>query len=158
VDFTAVRIALTIACQEGMAFHRLDVKCALLYGYLVEEIYMRLPQEYKIPDGSVCRIKRSICGLKQAPRAWNARLTDELKSLGYQPFLHAERIFWREKESIKVFHVDDFLLIRSTTVESNILKIKSDLGKLNKIKDPVRAEYFLGINLEYSAGFIKLGD
>jgi hypothetical protein len=110
VDLTATRIALTVACQERMAIHHLYVKCAFLYGYLDEEIYMRLPQEYQSPDGSVCRLKRSIYGLKQAPRAWNARLTDDLKRLGYQPFLRAECIYWREKEGIKVFlliYVDD---------------------------------------------------
>jgi Reverse transcriptase (RNA-dependent DNA polymerase) len=80
VDFTAVRIALTIAYQEGKEFYHLDVKFAFLYGYLDEEIYMCLPQEYQSPDRSVCRLKRSIFGLKQAPRAWNARLTDDLQS------------------------------------------------------------------------------
>jgi hypothetical protein len=46
VYFTAVRIVLKTASQEGMAIHHLYVKCAFLYGYLDEEIYMRLPREY----------------------------------------------------------------------------------------------------------------
>jgi hypothetical protein len=71
VDFTAVRIALAIACQMEMSTHHLDVKCVFLYGTIDEEIYMRLPEEYAHSDGKVCRLKNSIYGLKKAPRAWN---------------------------------------------------------------------------------------
>jgi Reverse transcriptase (RNA-dependent DNA polymerase) len=71
VDFTAVRIALAIACQMEMTTHHLDIKCAFLYGNIDEEIYMRLPEEYAYSDGKVCRLKKSIYCLKQAPRAWN---------------------------------------------------------------------------------------
>jgi hypothetical protein len=159
VDFTAVRTALTIACQEGMAVHHLDVKCAFLYGRIDEEIYMSLPEEYMPSDGSLCKLKKSIYGLKQAPRAWNERLTEDLKGLGYKAFFHAECIFWRKSEKSKVFllvYVDDFLLITSATDESEIRDIKLEIGRLYTIKDLGRAEYFLGINLEISPGSIKL--
>ena len=78
VDFTAVRTALTIACQEGMIIHHLDVKCAFLYGSIEEEIYMQLPLEYQRQDGGVCLLLKSIYGLKQAPRMWNIRLSKDL--------------------------------------------------------------------------------
>jgi hypothetical protein len=59
VDFTAVRIALAIACQMEMTTHHLDVKCAFLYGTIDEEIYMRLPEEYAQSDGKLCRLKKA---------------------------------------------------------------------------------------------------
>jgi Reverse transcriptase (RNA-dependent DNA polymerase) len=86
-----------------MTTHHLDVKCALLYGTIDEEIYMRLPEEYAHSNGKVCRLKKSIYGLKQAPRAWNARLLQDLMSIGYIPFMHDENIFWCHKNDIKVY-------------------------------------------------------
>ena len=159
VDFTAVRIALVIACQLGMTTHHLDVKCAFLYGNLDEEIYMRLPDEYAYSDGKVCRLKKSIYGLKQAPRAWNARLMKDLKSIGYLPFMHAESIFWRHKDGIKIYllvYVDDFLLITSATSPNIVSSLKAEIAAFYTIKDLGQAEYFLGINLEHSANSIKL--
>ena len=159
VDFTAVRIALVIACQMEMTTHHLDVKCAFLYGTIDEEIYMRLPEEYAYSDGKVCRLKKSIYGLKQAPRAWNARLMKDLKSIGYIPFMHAESIFWRYKDDIKVYllvYVDDFLLITSAKSPKIISNLKDEIASFYTIKDLGQAEYFLGINLEHSAYSIKL--
>jgi hypothetical protein len=91
VDFTAVRIALAIACQMEMPPHHLDVKCAFLYGTIDEEIY-KAPWEECNSDGKLCRLKKSIHGLKQAPWDWNARLMQDLLSIQYIPFLHAESI------------------------------------------------------------------
>jgi Reverse transcriptase (RNA-dependent DNA polymerase) len=69
VDFTAVSIALVLASLKNMSIHHLDLKCAFLNGELKEEIYLRLPDSYAPSDGSVCILKRSIYGLRQAPRA-----------------------------------------------------------------------------------------
>jgi hypothetical protein len=53
-----------------------------LNGKLEEEIYMQQPQGYKQggPD-MVCRLKKTIYGLRQAPRAWHQRLKSELRTL-----------------------------------------------------------------------------
>jgi hypothetical protein len=67
VNFTAVLIALVVASSTNMSIHHLDVKCAFLYGELEEEIYMRLSDTYAPSDVSVCKLKRSIYGLRQAP-------------------------------------------------------------------------------------------
>jgi Reverse transcriptase (RNA-dependent DNA polymerase) len=131
-DFTAVRIALVVASFTNMSMHHLDVKCAFLNGELEEEIYMRLPDTYAPSDGSVCKLRRSIYGLRQAPRAWHAKLAADLATLGYKPFQHAESIFWRDKNDVKVFlliYVDDILLKESSCLshqmkQSNLSKTK----------------------------------
>jgi Reverse transcriptase (RNA-dependent DNA polymerase) len=148
VDCTAVRIALATAYQQQMTIHHLDVKCAFLYGSTAKKIYMRLPDGYANSNNGVCK----LYGLKQAPRAWNSRLTTDIISLGYTPFLHAESVFWREHNGIKVYllvYVDDFLLLTSTSLESEI-------AKLYTVKDLRKAEYFLGIHFQFSPGSIKL--
>jgi hypothetical protein len=116
VDFTAVRIALVIAVQTGMSMHHLDVKCAFLNGYIEEEIYMRLPDGFNPSNDKVCKLNKSIYGLRQAPRAWHERLSDDLSKLGYMEFQHAESVFWRQCGHSKVFlliYVDDILILAS---------------------------------------------
>ena len=57
---------------------------AFLHGYIDEEVYMIPPAGYtKALHGQVCRLKRSLYGLKQASRMWNKELTKFLKSLGF---------------------------------------------------------------------------
>jgi Reverse transcriptase (RNA-dependent DNA polymerase) len=60
---------------------------------LDDDIYKRLPREYSLENGTVCKLKRIIYGLRQAPRAWNKRLTDDLKLSGFQPLINVESVF-----------------------------------------------------------------
>ena len=62
----------------------MDVVSDFLNGELDEEIHMQQPPEY-VKSGQeelVCKLHKSIYGLKQSPRCWNAKLSDHLKSLG----------------------------------------------------------------------------
>jgi hypothetical protein len=152
VDITAVRIALVIAVQTGMSMHHLDVKCAFLNGYIEEEIYMRLPDGFNPSNDKVCKLNKSIYGLRQAPRAWHERLSDDLSKLGHVIFQHAESVFWRQCGESKVFlliYVDDILILASAV--DDIQNIKDEIPKLYEIKDLGEPEYFLGIKLERSS-------
>jgi Reverse transcriptase (RNA-dependent DNA polymerase) len=93
VDFTAVRVALAIACNQNMEIHYLDVKCGFLKGKINEEICMCRPDQFDDKIGKVCLLKHSIYGLKQAPRAWNEKLAQDLKSIGYKEFEHTESMY-----------------------------------------------------------------
>lgn len=48
----------------------MDVKNAFLHGDLRETVYMKPPLGYACPPNYVCRLKKSLYGLKLAPRAW----------------------------------------------------------------------------------------
>jgi hypothetical protein len=52
---------------RAWSISQLDVKNAFLNGEIHEEVYMRSPPRYFVPDGMVCH--RSFYGLKQAPHA-----------------------------------------------------------------------------------------
>jgi hypothetical protein len=54
---------------------------------------MSLSREYSLANGTVGKRKRSIYGLRQARRAWNKRLTDDLKLYVLQPLINAEGVF-----------------------------------------------------------------
>jgi Reverse transcriptase (RNA-dependent DNA polymerase) len=66
-----IRTLISCAVNFGWNIHQLDVKNVFLHGDLKEEVYMELPPGF-VNDkvaGKVCRLKRSLYGLKQSPRA-----------------------------------------------------------------------------------------
>ncbi|GBL76619.1 Retrovirus-related Pol polyprotein from transposon TNT 1-94 [Araneus ventricosus] len=73
VRWDTIRTVLSIAASEGRKLAQFDVKCAFLYGDLNEEIYMKQPQGYEDGTQRVCKLKKNLCGLKQAPRCWNQK-------------------------------------------------------------------------------------
>ena len=68
---TTVRMVISIAASQGWPLHHTDVKNAFLHGDLKEDIYMVLPHGLSSTSSlDVCKLKQSLYGMKQAPRAW----------------------------------------------------------------------------------------
>ena len=62
----------------------MDVKTAFFNGNLTEEVYMTQPEGFKSGSGSkVCKLHRSIYGLKQASMSWNIRFDETIKEFGF---------------------------------------------------------------------------
>jgi hypothetical protein len=63
------------------------VSNAFLHGFLSEDVYMQQLPGFEDPryPSHVCKLQRSLYGLKQSPRAWYARLSDRLAQLGFVP-------------------------------------------------------------------------
>jgi hypothetical protein len=72
---------LTLAAQEGWRVHHMDVKSAFLNGDLKEEVYVYQPPGFVFlgKENKVLRLRKALYGLRQAPRAWNAKLDSTLK-------------------------------------------------------------------------------
>ena len=70
-----------------MQIHQMDVVTAFLNGTLQEDIYMQQPNGYVKAENEhlVCKLKKSLYGLKQSPRCWNTVLSDYLRSLEFEP-------------------------------------------------------------------------
>ena len=83
--FSAIRSLLAIANENNYEIHQMDVETAFLNGTLDYEIYMEQPKGFQDPNkpDHVCRLKKSLYGLKQSARCWNATLDDYLLSEGY---------------------------------------------------------------------------
>ena len=62
----SIRLALAIATSKQWEVHHMDVKCAFLNGDLIEEIYIQQPEGFVSNPYLVCRLKKSLYGLKQA--------------------------------------------------------------------------------------------
>ena len=96
----------------------------------------------------VCKLHRSIYGLKQASRSWNIRFDQVMKLYGFEKSPDEPCVYKKIQGIVVVFlvlYVDDILLI------GNSVKVLSDVkGYLKKkfdMKDLSEANYILGIKL-----------
>ncbi|KAF0912085.1 hypothetical protein E2562_012984, partial [Oryza meyeriana var. granulata] len=78
----SVRLLLAVAAHAGWGVHHMDVKSAFLNGELAEEVYVQQPPGFGVngQEHKVYRLRKALYGLRQAPRAWNAKLDDSLMS------------------------------------------------------------------------------
>lgn len=97
--FATVRTLIALATIKELNLHQLDINNAFLHGYLEEDVYMKVPEGCSgRNEGKVCKLKRSLYGLKQASRQWNIELKTFMKSHNfkqctrdYSVFLQRER-------------------------------------------------------------------
>ena len=90
-----VRVLLALVAQEGWGVHHMDVKSAFLNRDLKEEVYVRQPPGFAVhgEEGKVYRLQKALYGLRQAPRAWNAKLDAMLKEMGFQQSAHEAAMY-----------------------------------------------------------------
>lgn len=72
-----VHIVLSLALSQDWPVHQLDVKNTFLHGTLSETVYYCQPTGFVDPATPelVCRLNKSLYGLKEAPRAWYSRFS-----------------------------------------------------------------------------------
>ena len=80
----SIRIMLAIAAYYDYEIWQMDVKTAFLNRNLLEDVYMTQPEGFVDPEhaGKVCKLQRSIYGLKQASRSWNLLFDDVINIFG----------------------------------------------------------------------------
>ena len=146
VRFESVRTVLAVAAEKNWKIHQMDVTTAFLNGELNESVYMRQPEGYveQGKENMVCKLKKSIYGLKQSPRCWNSTLDTHLQNMGFMQ-MKSDPCLYLLHELILAVYVDDILICGRTDQE--IEKVKSDLARRFNIKDLGELKYFLGVNM-----------
>ena len=162
VRFSSIRI-LTFAAKNKLLVHQMDVVSAFLNGELKEEIYMQQPPGY-VQSGKeefVCKLHKSIYGLKQSPRlkqslcCWNAKLSDHLRSLRFKESGTDPCVFIKSfKLQIIAVYVDDLIPMAETVQEME--EMKEGLASTFRMKDMGELCFCLGINFEQNNEGISL--
>jgi len=149
---TTLRCLITIATTRNWFLHQLDVQNAFLHDNLHEEVYMDLPPElYRQGEIGVCRLNKSLYGLKQASRNWFSTFSYVIQKAGYQQFKADYSLFTKQRGSsftALLIYIDDILLTGNDLREMNHLK--ACLLKCFRIKDLGDLRYFLGIEFSRS--------
>ncbi|KAM2733441.1 hypothetical protein EV2_036866 [Malus domestica] len=146
-----VRVLLSLAANLDWPLQQFDVKNAFLHGDLTEEIYMDLPPGCSDSDRrkqKVCRLKKSLYGLKQSPRAWFGRFTKSMRAFGYIQSNWDHTLFLKHqngKVTALIVYVDDMVVTGDDPVEQAALK--SYLSTEFEMKDLGPLKYFLGIEV-----------
>ncbi|GJW55587.1 retrotransposon protein, putative, ty1-copia subclass [Tanacetum coccineum] len=128
----------------------MDVKTAFLNGFLEEEIYMEQPEGFIDPNhpSKVCKLQRSIYGLKQASRSWNKRFDEEIKKFGFHQNLDEPCVYQKASRSNVIFlilYVDDIILMGNHI--PSLQEVKDYLGKCFSMKHLGEAAFILGIKI-----------
>ena len=94
----------------------MDVKCAFMNGDMSEDIYMQQIEGFVSNPSLVCRLKKSLYGLKQTPRAWYAKIDGFLLSLSFVQCKYDPNVYLKLIHGylmIIVLYVDDLLITGS---------------------------------------------
>ena len=145
----SIRILLAVVAKLDYGIWQMDVKTTFLNGNLEEDIYMRQPEGFiaKGQEHMVCKLQRSIYGLKQASWSWNIRF-DQAITFGFDKSPNEPCVYKRIQGATVIFlvlYVDNILLIGNhVEVLSNV---KGWLKNQFEMKDLGKANYILGIKI-----------
>ena len=82
----SIRMVLAIATLRNLEIHQMDVKTTILNGELDEEIYMEKPEGFSAlgQEKKVCKLVKSLYGLKQTPKQWHEKFYNVMMSHGFK--------------------------------------------------------------------------
>eukprot|EP00253_Pinus_taeda_P012520 PITA_12520 len=149
--WATIRTLFALAAHNGWKVHQMDVKTAFLNGDLKENVFMSQPEGFAMEghEHKVCKLVKSLYGLKQALRAWYEKLTEHLLKLNFNHFDLDDATLFVKKVGKTVLYlvvyVDDLLMIGKN--ESYIASIKKELGKSFEMTDLGYVHYYPGIEV-----------
>jgi hypothetical protein len=153
-----VRLVIALASINHWFLHQLDVNNAFLHGDLHEDVYMTIPPGVTTSKpNQVCKLSKSLYGLKQASRKWYEKLTGLLISNGYKQATSDASLFTKKGSdsfTVLLVYVDDIILAGDSLAEISF--IKNILNQAFKIKDLGKLKYFLGLEVVHSQNGISL--
>jgi hypothetical protein len=128
----------------------MDVNSAFLNSDLKEEVYVHQPSGFAIPskEGKALRLCKALYGLRQAPRAWNAKLDSTLKGMGFEQSPHKAAIYrWGSggKALLVGVYVDD--LVITGTKDAEVVAFKEEMKATFYMSDLGSLSFYLGIEV-----------
>ncbi|KAJ9545205.1 hypothetical protein OSB04_024912 [Centaurea solstitialis] len=146
----SIRILMAISAYFNSEIWQMDVKTAFLNGKLTEDVYMQQPEGFVDPKNpnKVCKLLKSIFGLKQASRSWNLHFDERIKEFGFAKSEFEPCVYTKFSGSIVTFlvlYVDDILLIGNDI--PTLQSVKAWLSKCFQMKGLGEAAYILGIKI-----------
>ena len=156
---TFIRMLIAIAAVYKLEIHQMDVKTAFLNGDLEEEIYLEQLEGFIVPgkEQKVCRLIKSLHGLKQAPKQWHAKFDEVMLSNSFKINECDKCVYVKQTQNcfaILCLYVDDMLITGSDS--ETVEKIKCLLSSKFEMKDMEVADVILGVKIHKTSGGLAL--
>ena len=109
----SIRLLLSVDATFDFVVEQMDVKTTFFHGYLEEEIYMKQPEGFAVKDNKelVCKLKKSLYGLKQSPRMWYKKFDTFIRGLGFTKSKAYHCVYFKWMEGLKhslVFYASQY--------------------------------------------------
>ncbi|CAI7837575.1 unnamed protein product [Closterium sp. NIES-53] len=154
---TSVRLVFCEAAAKNFPLRQIDVSNAFLYADVDAEIYVEYPHTYPTNPPSVCKLKKSLYGIKQPPRLWQQHLNKKLTEVGFRQLPHDPGMYRLDDKgsyALLVAYVDDILYVSSTTSLGD--RIETELKKSLDLTISTKVTQFLGLNVSRTSSAIHL--
>jgi hypothetical protein len=153
VRYTTIRTILALAAQRGMNLHQMDIKTAYLNATVDEDIYLEQPigfvQTGNNGEELICKLDKSLYGLKQSGRNWHHELKNFLINNGFKPAEYDSCLFTRKNKDGKLdvilVWVDDLILCSEN--HNFATTFKKEVEKKYKVSEFCKLHWFLGMNI-----------
>jgi hypothetical protein len=147
---TTIRVLLSLVASHGLFVYQMDVKTTFLNGELEEEIYMTQPDGFVVKgqEDKVCKLQKSLYGLKYAPKQWHEKFDVTLISACFSVNEADRCVYYCQGEGhgvILCLYVDDILIFGTNLDVIN--KVKTFLCQSFDMKDLCKADAILNIKL-----------
>ena len=145
-----VCLLLSMVVMQSWLLYQLNIKNALLYGDLAEEVYMEQSPGFVAQGefGLVCKLHRSLYGLKQSPRAWFDQFSFVVQEFGMTRSTTDHSVFYHHMSSRQciclIVYVDDIVITNND--QDGIQRLKHLFSHF-QTKDLGKLKYFLGIEI-----------
>ena len=136
--------------------YQLDIKNVFFHGDLAKEVYIEQPPGFVAQgeSGLVCRLRRSLYGLKQSPRAWFDRFSSVVQEFGMLRSTTDHSVFYHHNSLGQCIYLDNIVSIGSD--QDGIQKLKQHLFTHFQSKDLGKLNYFLKIEIAQSSSSVVM--
>ena len=158
---TSVRMLMQLSVQYDLLVHQMDVKTAYLNADIDCEIFVVQPEGFEkcSDDGQelVCKLNKSLYGLKQSGRNWNNLLHNFLSSMNFEQLLVDPCVYVRAEGNLRVIiiiWVDDIIIAASN--EDLLSNVKISLNNKFKMRDLGKLHWFLGFEFKFDQSSVSM--
>jgi Reverse transcriptase (RNA-dependent DNA polymerase) len=147
--FDTLRTLFALAAVHDWEVLQLDIKGAYLNGIVKEELYMKQPTGYEDGTGRICKLFKTLYGLKQAGNEWNTELHGSMLEFEYTRLRSNYGVYYSRSGNtfpIVLIWVDDITIFGdSAATNKELVKKLKEKYDVKVIGEPT---LLLGIHIE----------